>query len=298
MASFADAIDEVLAGPLSRLGYLYDPQRSNSGWWQVFAKDLGDRLQAEICVQRHSSANERPVGRGFTIHLYRVRLDDTDDQPYTVFDGRIDIRMSAALWMALGLRLYPSYDHWWEPSSVTELKAALADALQKLDTYIIPWLEDPASRMPGILPAEEITRFRATLDRIGRPQLERWGYVPTEARTRQEFLFVRRLRPDLSAFVDFMLGRSPDSPRPLFEILLQRNTGTELVDDPRDKHLRQTHFNSYLAEIENWPIGNEAPKPYSRWEYSDQVELENRLVDAVTQLGLHGIPWLEYSEAG
>lgn len=294
MTKFKEALLKFAAPRLGAAGYEYDDALRDRDLMYGFRKHLGDDIHAIIFFERRQY-EERPVGYGFTVSLVRCKTTNPAQWYRGDYDyeGFLNWRLPAVLWFVYGLgNIYSYNDHWWTPAREEEIEAQFADALDKLERYGIPWLEDPKSRIPGI-PDAKLAEFREALLKIVSPELQRFGYRAMDCEV-YPFCFARKVFDDLTAFIVFELGGSPpDFERLQFDVVLFRNRG----DEPR-YDLYQGYEGALYRSLGGllWikcglQIGH-------FWEYSGQEELEKQLRDVVEKIKNHAIPWLEAPVSG
>lgn len=297
MFDFKKALLDFVAPRLRAIGYEYDDALRDRELVYGFWKHLGDDIHALILFERQQY-EERPVGHGFTISLVRCKTTDLAQWHRSGYDyeGFLDWRLPIVLSLVYGLGSAHSYDdHWWIPAKEEEIEAQFADALDKLERYGIPWLEDPKSKIPGI-PDTRLTEFREALLRIVSPELQQSGYRAMDCEA-NPFYFGRKVSDDLTAFIVFELGGDPGYGRLVFNVLLSRNRGSE----PRYGLYQGCAGALYeslgvlLWKKAGLRIG---PYRYVSWEYSRQEELEEQLKDAIEKIKDYAIPWLETPTPG
>jgi len=294
MIEFKEALSKFAAPRLRAAGYEYDDALRDRDLMYGFRKPLGDDVHAIIFFQRQQY-EERPVGHGFTVNLVRCKTPNPAQWHRGGYEGFLNERLPAVLWFVHGLRIYPYSDHWWTPAKEEEIEAQLADALDKLERYGIPWLEDPKSRIPG-MPEVRLAEFREALLKIASPELQQFGYRAIDCED-YPFCFGREVF-DLTAFIVFVLGGNPpDFERLVFHVMLFRNKGSEPSCDIYQGYegaLYQS-LGVLLWKRAGLRIG---PYRYIDWEYSSQKELERQLKDAVEKIKDYAIPWLEDPASG
>lgn len=291
MIEFKEALLNFAAPRLRAAGYEYDDALRDRDLMYGFRKHLGDDIYAIIFFERHQY-EERPVGHGFTVSLVRCKTTNPAQWYRGSYEGFLNWRLPAVLWFIYGLRIYPYSDHWWTPAKEEEIKAQFADALDKLEGYGIPWLEDPKSRIPE-MPEARLAEFREALSKIVFPEVQQFGYQAVDCED-YPFCFGRKVFDDLTAFIVFVLGGSPpDFERLMFDVRLFRNRGNEPRYD-----LYQGYEGALYQSLGGLLWIKRGLQVGHFWEYSGQEELEKQLKDVVEKIKGYAIPWLEAPASG
>jgi hypothetical protein len=295
MTDFKQGLLEFAGPRLRAVGYEYDDALRDRDLTYGFRKPLGGDVHALILFQRQQY-EERPRGLGFTINLIRCKTSDPAQWHLGGYEGFLNQRLSAVLWLVYGLRIYSNIDHWWIPVREEEIETQFADALDKLEKYGIPWLKDPKSKIPGI-PDARLAEFREALSKIVSPILQQFGYRAMDSKE-HPFCFGRKVFDDLTAFIIFRLSGSPPGfERLVFYIDLFRNRGSEPRYDFGQGYegVLSLSLGGLLWKKAGLRIG---PYRYVDWEYSSREELENQLEDAAEKIKDYAIPCLETPTSG
>jgi hypothetical protein len=144
-----EQILKQVAGPrLLQLGYEYDTRLWDRDISFGFSKWLDTEIVAIIEFQRHQY-EEVAWGWAFRVNLIRSMTQNPAEwyPPHREYKGYLNTLLSGLLWAGYGLRIFPHFHHWWEAADAEQFEKRLLDALDLIERYGIPWLEDPQSRM-------------------------------------------------------------------------------------------------------------------------------------------------------
>lgn len=288
MHSFRQVLLSLGAPQLRMLGYQYEEALEDSGIRYGFRKNLIDDIYALVFFDL-MDYDELASSARFTVHLGRCKTRDLAHWHQGHYEGFISKRLSSVLYLVYGVGGRSYYDQFWVAQGQQQLEAAVQDALQKLEQYGIPWLENLESRMPGIS-EERLAQFRDTVERIAAHPLEGLGYRAVDCRPFGRVCFGKRLPSDFIAFIAFELGsKSRDYKELVFRVSLFRNKGSEF--NPTINGESRTELLGILL----WQKCGlrKGPYQYYDWEYSDQAELEAQLEDALEKVESVAVPWLE-----
>lgn len=322
-AHFERILKNVAEPRFKPLGYEYDTRLKDRDILFGFSKRLGEQVYAIIEFQRHQ-CEEAPWGWGFRVNLIRSKTQNPTKWYQGQYSGYIYTSLSYLLWVEYNLRIYPKPDHWWEAATANEFETQLLDALDKIEQYGIPWLEDRQSKNPDYRDTIHWDEFEEALQNIVAPELELAGYKIREyARTKKRLhsYFTKHLWDNLNAFVVFQQIQSIDRPSQFsFDVLLFRKKTSDpfginqsyLEEDlqvPLGRFLWAAYgVLIYPPELVEWktvfreesgkliPIREPAPR-FFKWECASRKELERRLKDALEKVKQYGIPWLEDPES-
>jgi hypothetical protein len=288
MFDFEQVLLEYIAPRLEAADYQYGDALRDRNILYGFCRNLKGDIQALIFFQRQQY-EERPVGHGFTVNLVRCKTKDLTQWHRGHYEGFLNQRLRWVLWYVYELRLYAYSDHWWTPADENRVREELADAIDKVEQYGIPWLEDLNSRIPG-MPETLVAQFHKELLRIVVPDLRELGYQEVECERRCWFCFGKQVVEDYSAFVAFEVrGSPPRFENPMFDVLLLRRWSKQ----PWHSLSPGTSFGSLGLLLWEECGLRKGPYRYYDWEYSTREELERQLEDALEKIKDIAIPWLE-----
>jgi len=224
---FKKTLLRIVKPTLELLGYEFVEIPGWSPGVFLFRKRLWDNVYAFVNFWVHPISY--PPSFSFTVDLIRNQGDEP--KPACVdHEICLDLRLGHVLKSYYKLDFYPYGDHWWEYSSRDELDTQIRDALEKLVTYGLPWLEDPASRRPGLPDHATIGEFFASLGAVVAPVLQPHGYEFVETRLIGGAwgYFRKRLCAKTHSFVLFTVASQEDDAGRLgtfFGVSLARNPG-------------------------------------------------------------------------
>jgi hypothetical protein len=148
----------------------------------------------------------------------------------------------------------------------------------------------------------QLIRFADTVKKIAGPQLRTYGYALINLENWKgsgDVFFQKNIYQDMQGFIQF--SRSPwvvpvpnsTKSQRSFDVYLIRNKG----DKPDT--LRKSREDKYalLLPIDYllWDVLNvkKYKSRYFKWEYNDQVQLEEQLNRVIEDLTRYGIPWID-----
>ena len=80
------------------------------------------------------------------------------------------------LWFVHGIRAdYPTFDYWWSARNEQERSAALLDAIDAIEQYGMPWLENPDAARPWEMPVQRNAEFVAAVQATLLPEIATTG---------------------------------------------------------------------------------------------------------------------------
>ncbi len=296
ISDFEAALLRYVAPRLQPLGYEYlAPPRRDTDVFD-FRKALINGPQAFIQFQRQDD----PDSDRFTVNLLCA--------PATV-SGRVRFeraaRLGYVLWYVYGVRDYAVSDYWWTAPSETQLQAALADAVEKILQYGLPWVEDAAAPKPWEMPVSRAAEFGAAVHTMLTPTLERVGYRSGFQALGGELpycYFSKTLADGTFALIEVQPIYSLDPEEFYFDVRLQRRDD----DDPLGFDGNYGHWRSMsLAQLAWQQRGapqldrlavSDAKGLF--WRYRNQAELHAQLRDVLDQLTRIGCAWVEQGTAG
>jgi hypothetical protein len=319
--NFEQILKKVAAPRLKPLGYEYDARLQDRDNLFGFSKKLDEDIYTIVAFQRHQ-CEEAAWGWGFCVNLTRSKTQDPAEWYQGQYSGYIYTQLSYLLWAGYNLSIYPKSDYWWEAATADEFEMQLLDALDKIEQYGIPWLENPQSKNPDHRDITRWDEFGEVLQNIVAPELELAGYEIrkyTRAKGRLHSYFAKQLLDNLNAFIVFQQIQSIDRhPRFSFDVLLFRKEASDPfsgsrgyleLQSPLGKFLWTVHsVLIYPPELIEWkmalqekngeltPVQAPAPR-FFKWEYDSREELEEQLKNALDKLKQYGIPWLEDLES-
>jgi hypothetical protein len=263
---FAEALLKFAAPRLKAAGYEYRDALQDRSALYGFCKNLKGDIQALIFFQRHQY-NESPVGYEFTVNLVRCQTKDLTHWERGRYEGFLNNRLPWVLWFIYELRIYPSSDHWWTCANESQVRDELVDAVDKIEWYGIPWLEDLNSRVPDI-PDALIAQFREMLLKIVVPSLSELGYQEIQCKGKSRFCFGKQVLGDLCTFVAFELRGSPPRFANLtFDVLLLRRWSSQ----PWYSLSPDTWFGSLGLLLWKQYGLRKTPFRYYDWDYSSSL---------------------------
>ncbi len=307
MTGFKQILLKEVSPALRALGYEYDDLLRDRQLHFVFKKIGADGIERAITYVRHQY-EERPVGLEFTVQV-RHSSGPARVRSY---------RLSHLMWLS-GARVFPQQDRWWTPGDVQALRGALADSVEKLRQYGIPWLEDAGVRTLQDDEFDRAMKAGALIRATVAPALAEMGY---EYRARDELTgyFVKDmpgsryaivefvvapasrelLSPGLAFLVDLHVGASPDRFR-LPRFLQRSATLGELMwttagvcptQIPEEQWIRYTRAGGSA----NRETLAKPPTQAFMWRFGDDDELRRQAVDALEKFREYGVVWLERPE--
>jgi hypothetical protein len=283
---------------LAKLGYTYDLQLQKDGRLFGFSREVMLPATGPVCCkvvfQRY-----RRQGIQFTIDLYRDRTREGRQPEDVAYEGRIHSTLQEVLVKDARLPQYKNTYFWWNIPNERDakaLQAVIADAVNAIVNYGIPWLEDESNS--GALGAEHYQALTKAIEEIVAPRMREAGYELTYQPGRYTDRlphFTKRVTEYLVARVEFLLGKlwfSPDSP-PVFSVLLSRRL------DPTAPAAMQNDYSQYeVAEQLNQLLVRKAykfniPIKPVKEVYGSFDELRDSLAYVAEVLVEHGVPWVE-----
>lgn len=271
MATFEDALREIVAPQLQPLGYEYEVSLHADEAYG-FRKALNAEANAIVQFQVRHGTPER-----FTVNLLREQADTRG------------ARLSYVLWYVTGLREYPASDYWWPLN-----EAALRDATAKIVQYGVPWVEDAHAPKPWEMPAHNGHEFVAAVEQVLAPALQRCGYRLTVQHLGGGVpypYFVKDWLDGTHGFIELQNVYSLDPREFQFDVRLQRRTD----DDPLaltacpGVSLAQLAWQARGATLEALTV---AEAKTLLWRYADRAELDAQLHEALAQIEQIGLPWI------
>jgi hypothetical protein len=207
---FRRSLLQVAAPRLKVIGFTYDDSLRDRSIEYGFSKQLAEDRWARITFQRHQQ-HEVPYGYGFTVNVAKFSTGDaprTGERDTTSFN----VRLPHLIVDAFGLRLFARRDYWWEPETDEELGQALTSAVEKLERYARPILDD--SEFQYIVSDANLKAngvFRELVGEVVTGQLAGHGYEPrvdpvqfwSAARAKPHQHFVKTLNCPTTAYVTF-----------------------------------------------------------------------------------------------
>jgi hypothetical protein len=295
MIDFEQVLQRVAAPRLELQGYPYNDQLRLAGELFGFSKLLADGVHGIAQFQRHTDVNQAD----FTVNLLRVKADELVPRVYGGYATSRGARLSHVMWFVNKVHTYPEVDHWWQARTAAELESALYDAVDQLERYGLPWLEDPHGAKPWEMPIYRGREFVEAVETQVVPALQLDGFdfktqllpggVPYP-------YFVKLLSPGEFALAEFQSVYSLDPGHFLFDVRLQRKS----TPDPLDfgGHYREWRSVS-LAQLvwrHTQPDSEELTIDTIKsmlWQYADRHELAVQLGDALEKFTRIGFPWLD-----
>lgn len=125
---------------LEPLGYQFYKANRIAGDRLFFEKPSPDEEDVNFFIIFQLGQHYIPPHRRFTVELQRNK--GSFAKPERGYEKTVRERLGALIWFYYKLRIYPHSSHWWEFKDDEELKIQLEDAVEKIITYGIPWLED------------------------------------------------------------------------------------------------------------------------------------------------------------
>jgi hypothetical protein len=150
-SEFREALSQFVTPELEFLGYEMIEETIGS-LQSYYMKKLWENLNAFVIFQ---PGKQRPdsLRLAFDVLLCRKGSKNPLDPAWMSHEDWLDIRLGELLWEVYDLRIYSSEFVQWEYIRQEELGARLKDALDKVKRYAVPWLEDPETRNPRLVPA-------------------------------------------------------------------------------------------------------------------------------------------------
>ena len=303
MTEFERVLKRVAAPRLKALGYEFDDNLKDSDVLLGFRRHLGDDVQAIVRFQRHARGG-RALSDDFSVDLIRAQSEVIHPHVYGGYAGALGAQLSQVLWYVADMQAYGQPDHWWTPRSGRALARNIAEVVDYLEQVGLPWLEDPEAQKPWEMPSHEGREFQMALRSIVAPRLEQLGYRPEShplAGDHAHCYFVKRLRKDWHAIVEFQPIYSLDPSHFEFDVRLQRKRSSNPFKfGKRYRYWRRTSLGqlmrrAYAARREQQPSMPEF-RPVT-WRYANHCELEACLHDAVEKVAEVAVPWLENVES-
>lgn len=288
-AGFAQLLQQTAGLRLKPLGYEYDTRLQADDELFGFSKRLSnDDVYGVVQFQRHDHA----ANDDFTINLLRIKAEALQSRSYGGYTDSRGARLSYVVWFVHNLRFYPQPDYWW---AATEL----AEALDQLENYGVPWLEDTQSKKPWEMPLHHGDGFAKAIQIVVAPELAALGFLSGMQSLAGRYpypYFVKQLPHGEYAFIEFQSAYSLDPDQFQFDVRLQRKATDNPLDFNGHYHEWRTASLSQLVWRERYAtdalLTVEAVQSLL-WHYADRVELDDRLREVVAQLKRLGVPWLE-----
>jgi hypothetical protein len=311
MQSFKNVLRQTLGSRLSELGYEYEERLRDRNLRYGFQKSLGGGVHATIVFQRQIY-EERARGYGFTVELERGMTDDF--RTWKSYEGSLTDSLGSVMWYVYKLQVYGSYNHDWLASDAEDCKAQFLDALDKLEKYGIPWLEDPLSVVPWQVPKAQEIEFREVVVNTAAPELAQFGFRIKEVHDFKLYYFAKHLPQNLNVFIEFQQLYHMEPEWFEIEVLLRRDVG----DDPHQYTGRFDEgfldarlgtvlwyvYGIYPTEFMGWDERHKEvngeyvkfqvpPHEALRWRYHDRTGLEKQFADILDKVKKYAVPWLE-----
>jgi hypothetical protein len=277
-------------------GYTYDVQLQMAGDVFGFCKSLGCG-RAIIQFQRRKL---QPAD-SFTVNL--IYTPDRDIQPHLSSpNGARAARLSTVLWYVSQARRYPTFDFWWSARNEQERSAALSDALDAIEQYGLPWLENPAAARPWEMPLQRSAEFfeavQANLLSELRPLGYEWQCQSLSGATAYCY-FDKRLPDGSYALIEFQPIYSLDPDRFTFDVRLQRRGDANPLTFSGDyADWRSASLAQLLAQTRSCQLLEQLALEDVKallWHYADRAALDVQLQDAARQIKRLGLAWVEQS---
>lgn len=285
MTSFKQALEITISPRLAVLGYELDESLQDRDLMFAYSKQLGNSRQAVIQFQREQH-EERAYGSGFTVNLIRNNLEDP--RPGKSHEVELWSRLGEILWFVYDLRVYPSSDKWWVPTKTESFEENLVDALNQLETYGIPWLEDLGSTSLGEIPLHHREELIAAQENAVKQRFEQLGYRFLHRENSIGSYYVKELANGMYAFVEFWQIYNMQTEEFGFDVICKRKHGAN-PDELSGQDLDGT-----LALILNIVFDlPSAPSPITIWRYRTREELEEKMREVMEDVEQYAIPWLE-----
>jgi hypothetical protein len=289
MTSFKQALEKIVSPRLAVLGYELDDSLQDRNLMFAYSKQLGNSRQAVIQFQREQH-EERAYGSGFTVNLIRNNLEDP--RPGRSHEVELWSRIGEILWFVYDLRLYPSQDKWWVPTKTESFEDVLIDAVDQLEAYGIPWLEDPESTPLGEIPLIFREEFIAAQENAITGRFEQLGYGFLHRENSVGSYYVKELPNGIYAFVEFRQIYDLRTEELGFDVICKRKHGAN-PDELSGQDLYGT-----LGLILNFVFDLQSDvSPIITWRYRTQDELEKKLIEVMEDVEQYVIPWLEDPES-
>jgi hypothetical protein len=286
---FRQTLEKIVSPRLTVLGYELDDTLQDRDIMFAYCKQLGNSRQAVIQFQRQQH-EERAYGSGFTVNLLRNNMEDP--RPGRSHEVELWSRLGEILWFVYDLRVYPSYDQWWVPTKTESLDEILVDAVDQLETYGIPWLEDPGSTSLGEIPLHHRKEFIAAQDNAITQRFEQLGYRFLPREFSVSSYYVKELANGMYAFIEFWQIYNMQTEELGFDVVCKRKQGTN-PDDMSGQDLYGT-----LELIMNLVFDHPSdPSPITPRRYRNKEELEEKLREVMGDVEAYAIPWLEDPES-
>jgi hypothetical protein len=278
MDEYLQVIDRVVAPSLAEQGYLYDPSNSEEPVLLKFQKSLAADVISAIEFQRHTY-EEETEGFDFRVNLHRSNLKDPS------YEGSLSGQLFQVLRYVYQLEDAGDDNHWFVVHEPTDFEVKLNEALDYLQRYGIPWLEDPDSRGFTHIPRQLRVKFHDNLSRIGLPRLAELGYEFEARQNLYVFHFHKRLANERHAHIRVQLLAKMSLVGSGFYIWLLRNGSS----DPLDDNTQDLYCDLGGVVMRR----REKPSDFLEWTFDDSEEMVIGLNNAVNMIVEVGIPWLE-----
>jgi hypothetical protein len=289
MSFFKDRLLTTVGPRLKASGYEYDDALRDRDLIYGFRKHLGGEIYAIILFQRQQH-REHPVDYGFTVNLIRCKTSEPSRWYLGGYEGSLDVRLGAVIcYVYYGWRHCPYNAQWWIPANKKEIEPKFVDALEKLETYGIPFLEDPDSKRPGILSNAEATQFHKLVVKIVSPELQKLGFEIVEWAGDMSVCFRRGVFGSLNAFIIFVQSLGESQEQLGIQVRLFRNRG-DVPSGPWPQYEGYLEKPLDFLLRHNYDFQNDVP---TVWSYSNEEELEKQLQDLVEKIERYAVPWLE-----
>ncbi len=289
-----------LAPRLKTLGYAYDARLALDGELYGFHKELGDEVHAIIQFRYRQDAGRHD----FTVNLFTAKSREIQPRMYGGYAGARGARLSYVMWFVHGLRDYAVPDYWWVALDEAYLPAALEEALEQVERYGIPWLENPDAPKPWEMPVTRTGEFVEAVRAVMAREMERLGYQLAQqslAGDQTYCYFAKALADGTLALIELQPIYSLEPGMFNFDVQLRRRAGGDPVAfGGDDEHGRSMS----LAQL-IWQAQGSAPLDRLSvsevktlfWHYHDRAELDAQLIEALEQIKHIGCAWVERTAA-
>jgi hypothetical protein len=294
-ADFEQALLNVAAPRLKFLGYEYDPRLHVANEVCGFRKALGDDTYALIQFQQRVNAAQIE----FTINLASARSAEIHPRIFGGYPAARGARLSYVLWFVHQLRDYAAPDYWWVISDGAHAPV-VEEALDCLERYGVPWLEEPEVKKPWEMPLHHAGEFIEAARSIVAPGMERLGF-----QLKQQFLagdqpylyFSKELPGGLFGLIELQPIYSLDPQEFNFDVRLQcKPDGDPLSFSGTYHDWRSASLAQLVWQMHGGPALDTVNVDELKtlfWRYANRAELDAQLSDALVKIEQIGLPWLE-----
>ncbi len=285
-----------LAPRLRTAGYEYDERLAIGAELYAFRKTLGEEVHAVIQFQHRQDI----ALHDFTVNLITAKSREVQPRMHGGYAGARGARLSSVMWFVHGLHDHGFPDYWWRALDETSLAAALAEALDEIERYGIPWLESPDAPKPWEMPINHADEFGQAVQAMMAREMEQLGYrlERQSLPTHQPYCyFSKAMAGGTFALIELQPIYSLEPGEFYFDVRLQRRGD----NDPLAFDGDYLHGHSMSLAQLVWRAHSGVPLDCLTvsdvkslfWRYRDRSELDAQLIAVLEQIKRIGCAWVE-----